>query len=80
MKVHETEIDGAYLIDLDLFADNRGFFLENYEKRRYADHGIDVDFVQDNRSFSIKGIVRGLHYQVQHPIAIRRILHIRFEI
>jgi len=68
MKAHNTAIDGAYLIDLDVFGDKRGFFLESYEKRRYAKHGIDADFVQDNRSFSLKGVVRGLHYQVKHPI------------
>jgi len=68
LKVTKTVIDGAYLIDLDMFGDKRGFFLESYEKKRYAEHGIDVDFVQDNRSFSQKGVVRGLHYQINHPI------------
>ncbi len=68
MKVHKTEIDGACLIDLDVFGDKRGFFLESYEKKRYVDHGINVEFVQDNRSYSGKGVLRGLHYQVEHPI------------
>jgi len=68
MKVHKTAIDGAYLIDLKMFGDKRGFFLESYEKRRYVEHGIDANFVQDNRSFSQKRVVRGLHYQIKHPI------------
>jgi len=68
MKVHKTAIEGAYLIDLDKFGDERGFFLESYGKKRYAAYGIDVDFIQDNRSFSQKGVVRGLHYQINHPI------------
>jgi len=68
MKVNKTEIEGAYLIDLDVHGDKRGFFLESYHQQRYAEHGIDVKFVQDNRSFSLKGVVRGLHYQVQRPI------------
>lgn len=68
MKVTKTLIDGAYLIDLDIFRDGRGFFLESYQRKRYADHGLDVNFVQDNRSFSKKGVVRGLHYQINRPI------------
>lgn len=68
MKVTKTDIEGAYLIDLDVYGDKRGFFLESYHYQRYAEHGIDVEFVQDNRSFSVKSIVRGLHYQMRHPI------------
>ena len=68
MKVHKTAVEGAYIIDLDVFGDERGFFLESYEKRRYGENGIDAEFVQDNRSFSMKGVVRGMHYQVEHPI------------
>ena len=68
MKVNKTDIEGAYLIDLNVHGDQRGFFLESYEKRRYAEHGIDVEFVQDNRSYSRRGVIRGLHYQVKNPI------------
>ena len=68
MKVTETKIGGAYLIDLDIFSDERGFFLESYQHQRYVKYGLDVNFVQDNRSFSKKEVVRGLHYQVNHPI------------
>jgi dTDP-4-dehydrorhamnose 3,5-epimerase len=68
MKVTDTTIEGAYLIELDVYGDERGFFLESYQHRRYADHGLDVDFVQDNRSFSMRGVLRGLHYQVNRPV------------
>lgn len=68
MKVTKLSLEGAYLIELDVFRDERGFFLESYQHRRYADNGLDVNFVQDNRSFSKKGILRGLHYQIKRPI------------
>ena len=68
MKVTKTAIDGAYLIDLDVYGDKRGFFLESYQQKRYAEHRLDAKFVQDNRSFSLKGVLRGLHYQIKHPI------------
>lgn len=68
MKVTKTAIPGAVLIDLDVHGDNRGYFLESYQRRRYADLGMDLEYVQDNRSFSQKGVVRGMHYQVRHPI------------
>lgn len=68
MHVATTPIAGAYLIDLDVHGDERGFFLESYQRRRYAQYGLDMEFVQDNRSFSGKGVIRGLHYQVRHPV------------
>lgn len=68
MNVVETGIYGAYLIELDVFGDQRGFFLESYQRRRYMDSGINAEFVQDNRSFSGGRVLRGLHYQVEHPI------------
>jgi dTDP-4-dehydrorhamnose 3,5-epimerase len=68
IKTTNTAIAGALLIDLDLYGDERGFFLESYQRRRYAAAGIDIEFVQDTRSFSQKGVVRGLHYQVCSPI------------
>ena len=68
MKVQPTAIAGAFLIDLDVHGDHRGFFLESYQAKRYAEHGIDHVFVQDNRSRSEKGVLRGMHYQIEHPI------------
>jgi dTDP-4-dehydrorhamnose 3,5-epimerase len=68
LKVHKTAINGAFLIDLDVYGDKRGFFLESYQRKRYVENGLDIDFVQDNRSLSQKGVMRGMHYQIQHPI------------
>lgn len=58
-----TAIDGAFLIKPDVFGDERGFFLESWNKKAYNDLGINFDFVQDNHSRSSKNILRGLHYQ-----------------
>ncbi|HSI22278.1 MAG TPA: dTDP-4-dehydrorhamnose 3,5-epimerase [Methylophilaceae bacterium] len=68
MKVTKTAISGAYLIELDVYGDHRGFFLESYQKQRYEKFGLNVDFVQDNRSLSEQGVLRGLHYQIKRPI------------
>ena len=63
MKVIETEIDGVKIIEPDVFGDNRGWFCETYNTERYRKAGIENVFVQDNESFSSKGVVRGLHWQ-----------------
>lgn len=68
MKISPTAIDGAFLIDLDVYGDERGFFLESYHALKYVEQGLDAQFVQDNRSQSKKNVLRGLHYQVQEPI------------
>jgi dTDP-4-dehydrorhamnose 3,5-epimerase len=67
MNVTTTPISDVLVIEPRVFADNRGFFMETYHKRRLADQGIDVDFVQDNHSSSCYATLRGLHYQVEHP-------------
>ena len=59
----KLEIPEVVLIEPKVFADNRGFFLENYKYSEFADFGIKDNFVQDNHSKSIKGVLRGLHYQ-----------------
>ncbi len=64
MEVKTYHIDGPKLIEPKVFRDHRGFFLESYNRRAFAEIGIDCDFVQDNHSKSAKGILRGLHYQV----------------
>jgi dTDP-4-dehydrorhamnose 3,5-epimerase len=69
MKIIETQLAGVKIIQPDIFTDDRGYFLETYQERRYEEHGIKVDFVQDNLSFSTKGTLRGLHYQYPHPQA-----------
>lgn len=64
MEVINTNIDGLLIIKPDVFKDDRGYFFETYSKRKYAEYGIATDFVQDNISKSLKGTIRGLHYQV----------------
>jgi len=63
MDVIDTELPGLKIIQPKVFGDARGFFLETYSAKRYAEAGIDREFVQDNLSFSTRGILRGLHFQ-----------------
>ena len=65
MQVRDTDIPDVKEIQPTVHGDERGFFLETYSARRYAEHGIPTSFVQDNWSRSRRGILRGLHYQVQ---------------
>jgi dTDP-4-dehydrorhamnose 3,5-epimerase len=65
----ETALPGVLLIEPDVLADARGFFLESYHQRKFAELGITDSFVQDNHSRSVKGTVRGLHYQLKFPQA-----------
>ncbi len=65
MQVRDTDIPDVKEIQPAVHGDERGFFLETYSARRYAEHGIPTQFVQDNWSRSRRGILRGLHYQVQ---------------
>lgn len=67
MKIQPTEIPDVLLIEPRVFPDERGFFKETYEKKRYVDAGMVEEFVQDNFSRSCKGTLRGLHYQIRHP-------------
>jgi dTDP-4-dehydrorhamnose 3,5-epimerase len=63
VKVSETALPGVLVIEPRLFTDDRGFFLETYQAERYGAHGIPTEFVQDNLSRSIRGTLRGLHFQ-----------------
>ena len=63
IEVATTRLPGVLLIDTRFFRDERGFFIENYHKQRFAEHGISAEFVQDNHSGSKQGVLRGLHYQ-----------------
>ncbi len=66
MKAKRLKIPDLILLEPKVFGDDRGFFLESYNRRVFHEAtGIDVDFVQDNHSKSVKGVLRGLHYQVQ---------------
>lgn len=64
MKVSKTSMEGILLIEPDLFGDSRGFFMESYSRKKYAELGINMEFVQDNHSKSVKNTLRGLHYQL----------------
>ena len=63
MKIIETGFEGLYELEPNVFGDKRGYFFESYRREVYQDLGIEEDFVQDNESFSVKGTLRGLHYQ-----------------
>jgi dTDP-4-dehydrorhamnose 3,5-epimerase len=65
MKVVETPLAGALVLEPTVFQDERGYFLESYSERAFAKVGIAERFVQDNHSYSKRGVLRGLHYQVQ---------------
>ncbi|NVK20916.1 MAG: dTDP-4-dehydrorhamnose 3,5-epimerase [Kangiellaceae bacterium] len=67
MKIIETKLKECLIIEPAVFGDDRGFFLETYQKDRYVKSGIDFDFVQDNHSRSSKGVLRGLHFQNKKP-------------
>lgn len=61
-----TPITGLFVIEPAMFGDQRGFFMETYNKKEFYELGIDIDFVQDNHSRSKKGTLRGLHFQKKH--------------
>lgn len=60
-------IEGLYVITPAVHGDNRGYFMETYSQRDMAEAGLDIPFVQDNQSMSVKGVLRGLHFQKQYP-------------
>lgn len=64
MKIVETGLPGLVVIEPRVFEDDRGYFFESYQRDRYHEAGIDKPFIQDNESKSVKGVVRGLHYQL----------------
>lgn len=63
MRIEKTAIEDLIIVVPAVFEDDRGYFMESYNKNKLSDFGIDIDFVQDNQSFSKKGTLRGLHYQ-----------------
>ena len=74
MNLSNCDIAGLLVIEPDVFGDARGFFMESWNRRRYAEAGLDQDFVQDNLSFSRRGILRGLHFQ--NPNAQGKLLQV----
>ena len=67
MNVIPTSLKDVLIIEPKLFKDQRGFFMETYHREKYRQFGIDRVFVQDNLSYSAKGTLRGLHYQINYP-------------
>ena len=65
----ETEIKGVFVIDVKVYGDNRGYFMETYKESDFEEAGLCYRFVQDNQSSSRRGVLRGLHFQKQHPQA-----------
>ena len=66
-KKISTPIEGLYIIEPRVFPDERGFFMESYNKKDFVEIGLAMEFVQDNHSRSKKGVLRGLHFQDKHP-------------
>ncbi len=64
MKLVETPFEGLYIIQPQIFSDSRGYFFESYSAEKFKTLGLNIEFVQDNESFSTYGVIRGLHYQL----------------
>ena len=69
MEIIKTPLEGFLIIEPDVYEDDRGFFLEIYREERYNQAGITDKFVQENHSHSVKGVLRGMHFQIQKPQA-----------
>ena len=67
IKVTKCPIEGLYIIEPAVHGDSRGYFMETYSQRDMEEAGLDMVFVQDNQSMSVKGVLRGLHFQKQYP-------------
>ena len=67
ITVTKCPIEGLYIIEPSVFGDNRGYFMETYNQRDMQENGLNMVFVQDNQSMSIKGVLRGLHAQKDYP-------------
>lgn len=65
----QTSIEDVMIVDTAAFGDERGYFMETYKRPDFIAGGIDANFVQDNQSCSTKGVLRGLHFQIEHPQA-----------
>ena len=66
-KITETGLKGLIIIEPTIYGDQRGYFMETYNEREFAEAGLNMKFVQDNQSSSIKGVLRGLHFQYKFP-------------
>ena len=75
MNFIKSQISGIVTIEPQVFEDDRGFFMETYSKKVFADNGINVEFVQDNHSHSSQGVLRGLHFQ-KPPFAQDKLIRV----
>lgn len=75
MKIIETPLSGLLILEPQVFEDTRGYFFESYQQQRYIDAGIESHFIQDNESKSGRGVVRGLHYQLD-PFAQAKLVRV----
>ena len=75
MKVTDTPLEGVKILEPDVFRDARGYFFESYNSRKWESAGVDRCFVQDNESRSLRGVVRGLHYQLE-PFAQTKLVRV----
>ena len=66
---YDTSIEGVKVVDVKLYGDARGGFMETYREENFVAGGIEASFVQDNQSYSVQGVLRGLHFQIEHPQA-----------
>ena len=67
IQVERTDIEGLCIITPTIHQDSRGYFMESYNERDFEEQGLNLRFVQDNQSMSVKGVLRGLHFQKQYP-------------
>ena len=67
IKVTKCPIEGLYIIEPAVHGDSRGYFMETYNQRDMEENGLNMVFVQDNQSMSVKGVLRGLHFQKEYP-------------
>lgn len=65
--ITQCPIEGLVIIEPKVHGDERGYFMESYNQKDFAEHGLDMNFVQDNQSMSVKGVLRGLHFQKEYP-------------
>lgn len=76
MNVIETKLPGVFIVEPQVFGDHRGWFMESWSYKKMADNGLNVDFVQDNQSYTAKkGTLRGIHFQ-QYPMAQAKLVRV----
>lgn len=67
IKIEKAPIEGLYILEPTVFEDSRGYFMETYNQKDMQEMGLNMKFVQDNQSMSVKGVLRGLHFQKKYP-------------